>query len=168
MDVYSVNCSFCSINVHTNICQILRGALAELKNHQIPMAWGRKFIKFQWRQSEAAAQASFFSPARRAGAARFTQTHVFNFKKQRRPFGNFFPKIAVRVAAKNLGLIALTVAEISAFKILTKLLGLFNIFQNLQKVFKNVEKRKSDARSQMMIISIGVIGLLAAHSNLTG
>ena len=54
----------------------------------------------------------------------------------------------MRVATQNLGLIALTVAEISAFKILATFLSLFNIFQNLQKVVEYgvSESRMREAR----------------------
>ena len=99
--------------------------------------WGSKIIKFQrregknsstfnMRESIGSVRAAPLSPVRRTGAARFRQTRVFNFKKQRAPFRNFFPRIEVGVATRNLGLMALTVSEILAFEVLVQFFSLSN------------------------------------------
>ena len=78
------------------------------------------------RESIGSVRAATLSPVRRTGAARFRQTRVFNFKKQRAPFRNFFPRIEVGVATRNLGFMALTVSEILAFEVLVQFLSLSN------------------------------------------
>ena len=99
--------------------------------------WDSKIIKFQrrevensstfnMRESAGSVGSAPFPPIRRIGAARFRQTRMFKFKKQRDPFCNFFPRIEVRVATTSLGLVALTVAEILAFKVWVKFPSLCN------------------------------------------
>ena len=51
---------------------------------------------------------------------------MFKFESQRGPFGNFFPRIEVRVATTSLGFVALTVAEMLAFKVWVKFPSLCN------------------------------------------
>ena len=104
-----------------------------------------KIIKFQWHEGKIhqlstaserrICSGALFPPVRRTGAARFTQTRIFKCEKQRAPFINFLPKIEVRAATRNLSLVPLTVAEISAFELLATFSSVcFNIFQNLQPV----------------------------------
>ena len=81
---------------------------------------------FNMRESAGSVGSAPFPPIRRIGAARFRQTRMFKFKKQRDPFSNFLPRIEVQVATTSLGLVALTVAEILAFKVWVKFPSLCN------------------------------------------
>ena len=109
--------------------------------------WDSKIIKFQRREVENSSTFTCVRAPDLSGAPLFRLSagqarlglgkHAcLNLKKQRDPFCNVFPRIKLRVPTKNLSLIALTVAEILAFKV-------WVIFPSLSNQVRKSQQRQA-------------------------